>query len=215
MANPNWGGARRGCGRKPNGSRAGMTHRPRPDFTRAPVHVSTHVADDVYGLRRRDIYRALHVAVIAGCQRAGFRVIEYSVQANHLHLICEGDDRQALARGLQALFTRVARAINRTRCRSGRVLRDRYHSRVLYTPREVRNALAYVLNNARKHVADRGRVKPSGWVDLCSSAPGFYGLERRWLPVAATPMLRYGWREAGTIQRDEVPGGRRPPPRPQ
>ena len=104
------------------------------------------------------------------------RVIEFSVMSNHLHLLCEGKDRDVLARGLQGLFTRIARAVNRALGRSGRVFTDRYHDRVLKTPREVRNALAYVLNNARKHAAELGRRKPARWIDPCSSARVFFGL---------------------------------------
>lgn len=69
----------------------------------------------------------------------------------------------------------------------GRVLADRYHRRVLRTPREVRNALAYVLLNARRDAARLGRVlrgparidpASSGrWVDGWSASPSAPGRE--------------------------------------
>jgi hypothetical protein len=42
--------------------------------------------------------------------------------------------------------------------RAGQVLADRCHVHVLRTPREVRNAIAYVLLNARRHLAKAGRA---------------------------------------------------------
>jgi hypothetical protein len=57
------------------------------------------------------------------------------------HLIVEADDENALGRGMKAIGSRLARAVNRVFRRSGAVLVDRYHLRALRTPREVRNAL--------------------------------------------------------------------------
>ncbi len=51
-------------------------------------------------LRDGKTYRLLKQALLAGCDRFGFRLAHYSVQANHVHLICEGKDKDALARGM-------------------------------------------------------------------------------------------------------------------
>jgi hypothetical protein len=40
--------------------------------------------------------------------------------------------------------------------RRGRVVGDRYHSRILRTPSEVRNVRRYLLTNAEKHFGTRG-----------------------------------------------------------
>ena len=103
--------------------------------------------------------------------------------------------------------------------RKGRVFSDRYHDRLLNTPAEVRNALAYVLNNARRHAASSGHSRPPGWVDPCSSGSDFDGWAsalRAWtrydrglaLPRAQSWLLKEGWRRIGLIRIDEVPGGR-------
>ena len=42
---------------------------------------------------------------------------------------------------------RIARVLNKLWRRRGRVFADRYHDRILKTPREVKNALVYVLAN--------------------------------------------------------------------
>src|SRR5437867_9154595 len=126
---------------------------------------------------------------------------------DHLHLIVEADDTQALGRGLRSLVIRVARAVNRALGRRGRVWGDRYHARALTTPREVRHCLVYVLRNRSKHCeGERG-------LDPCSSAVYFDGWRQPVGPVPpAPPVVRartwlaaIGWRRLGLLDIDERP----------
>src|SRR6266571_2490683 len=109
---------------------------------------------------RRRWFRVIAAALRIGGDRFNVRVIEFSVQGNHIHLLVEAPDRRALARAIQGLSIRVAKGLNRMMGRSGRVFDDRYHARVLRTPTEVRHAIHYVLGNARKHAAERGEAYP-------------------------------------------------------
>jgi putative transposase len=84
-------------------------------------------------------------------QRAGFRIVHYSVQHNHVHLIVEAGSTRELASGVRGLAVRIARRVNRLLFRGGRFWADRWHGRALTSPRQVRNALVYVLQNHRKH----------------------------------------------------------------
>jgi hypothetical protein len=135
--------------------------------------------------------------------------VEFTVMSNHVHLICEASDRSTLARGLQGLLIRIAKRLNRHLGRRGKVFADRYHDRVLRTPQQVRDALAYVLLNARRHAAQRGRRYRSMWVDPCSSARAFFGVVEQTLPKARSWLLSAGWRRAGPVRMDEVPGRKR------
>ena len=94
-----------------------------------------------------------------GCERSDFRVVHYSLQGNHAHLIVEARDQAALGRGMKAIGARLARAVNRVAGRHGPVLAERYHHRLLPTPREVHRALRYVLLNARRHAAKAKKAK--------------------------------------------------------
>ena len=93
------------------------------------------------------------------------------------------------------------------------MLADRYHLRVLRTPREVRNALAYVLLNVRKHRAQAGRVPPRG-IDPASSGRWFPHWTAREVPARDPPvvsparswLLRVGWLRWGRIDPAETPG---------
>lgn len=202
-----WGGARRGAGRKREGSRSQVSHRARPRMTgREPVHVTVRLESGLPDLRSDVNRRVMTRAFVAGRARFGFRLTQFSIQSNHLHLIAEADGRSALSRGMQGLLVRVAKTLNRLWRRRGAVFADRFHSRILETPREVRSALVYVLHNARRH----GLRIPG--VDRCSSGPWFDGWMTRIAPPAGSPVARArtwllceGWRRHGLIGLTETP----------
>ena len=204
------GGARRGAGRKPNGSKAGVAHAGRGVVGGAmPVLITMKVLASIANLRNQRRFRRVLEGLRKACGRFETRIVEFSVQHDHLHLVVESRDARTLSRAMQGLAVRLARGLNRSLGRRGRVFADRFHHRVLATPRQVRNALAYVLCNARKH-----RVAPSirGWLDPLSSAPSFDG----WIVDAggaaretASPrtwLLRVGWRRRGLLHPDHTPG---------
>jgi REP element-mobilizing transposase RayT len=201
------GGARPGAGRKPKGERALVAHATRPTLTRRdPVLVTTRLVAGLPNLRRESTLVLLRGALAAGSDRFGFRLVEFSIQSNHLHFVAEGEDARSVARGMQGLLVRVAKALNRHWARRGQVLVDRYHARILRTPREVRTALVYVLQNARKHGA-----RITG-IDACSSGVWFQGWRDRSAVSPSSPLatarswlLRIGWRRAGLISTEESP----------
>jgi len=201
-----------------------VAHATRARFRRLPAHVTLRLRPDLPSLRTVAIVRELERSFAAGCARPGFRLAHYSLQGNHAHLIIEATDRDALGRGMKAIGARVARAVNRVARRSGRVLADRYHLRLLPTPREVRGALRYVLLNARRHAAKAGAALSKGRValDPASSSRWFDGW-KRWGPSAheheppdtvrkppvarpRTWLLKLGWRRQGLLDPADLPG---------
>jgi len=149
------GGYRPGAGRKPNGERAGASHATRaPIKQRNPQHVTLRVANDLGWLRRLDMYAAVRRALRTVLARhEEFRVVHLSLQNTHLHLIVEANDQTALANGLRTFQISAAKRLNaaysrrRRVQRSGRVFTHRYHCENLDSVRQVRNALAYVIND--------------------------------------------------------------------
>jgi REP element-mobilizing transposase RayT len=152
-------------------------------------------------------------------ERSGFRVIAYSVQRDHLHFLVEAEDPHALGCGMMSIGARIARAVRRVFGGRGPVLTERYHQRVVRSPREVRHALAYVLLNARKHAAALGLAVRKGVaaVDLASSGRWFAHWTRTVPPATDAPavaeprswLLRVGWLRHGRIDPSEIPGSRR------
>jgi REP element-mobilizing transposase RayT len=102
--------------------------------------------------------RAIAQAFEGARERLGMRLTQYSIQANHVHLIVEAADRHALSRAMKGLCVRIARRLNRATGRKGTVFADRYHAHILRTPREVRNAVRYVMENSRIHAERRGET---------------------------------------------------------
>jgi|SRR6185369_4122909 len=205
-----WGGRRRGAGRKPAPGRRRTPHRRRPTHDpHCPVHISFRARSGLPSLRGDAIFAAISRA-FGAASRQSFRLLAFSVQSDHLHLVVEADGPTRLARGVQGVAIRVARAINRALGRSGSVWDSRYHAHPLKTPREVRNAFVYVIQNVRKHL--RGVIG----LDPYSSARWFSG----WRSIAAAPLAlapvvaprtwlaRVGWRKHGLI--DIAEGPRRP-----
>ena len=151
-----------------------------------------------------------------------FRICQFSIQGNHIHLICEATNEIALARGIQGWSVRVARGLNGHLDREGAVFDDRYHVEILKTPSQTRHALCYVLQNAQRHGE---RLDPQfhgidpfssawwfdGWVDDAWRV-GLPPPEARTVAEPKTWLLRVGWKRSrfGLISITEVPpAGRR------
>jgi REP element-mobilizing transposase RayT len=177
------------------------------------VHVTLRAVDVISGLRECPANPAIEDALRLA-SHDDFRVVHFTVQDNHLHLIAEAADRAALRRGIQGLAIRCARAINRALGRRGRVWAERYHARALTSPSEVRRALVYVLQNWHKAVTGADRLDPQSsarWFD------GWRGPRPAWsrpfpeeVPVvrpARTWLMTTGWRRLGLIGYRERPHG--------
>ena len=149
----NWGGKRRGAGRKPKGASAGVAHDARERVTKhTPALVTLRVCEGLLSLRADAEHAVLKAARLETADE-DFRIVHYSLQSNHLHLIVEASHNAALSQGMKRFNVLLAKRWNKLWRRKGRVFADRYHLHVLRTPNEARNALVYVLNNARKHDA--------------------------------------------------------------
>ncbi len=225
------GGKRCGAGRPPKGKRAGAPHKKRARLrSNTPVHVTLRVVSVIGSLRKRLMYHALRWATLAlAAKHEDCRIVHISVQRDHIHLLVEADDEECLARGMKAFEVSAAKRLNaalkwKVR-RRGQVFTDRYHAEYITSPRQARNALAYVLNNWRKHREDGAlprRPDVAFEHDWFSSGWMFAGWRERegelfvrptpdgfeplaiWFP--RTWLLATGWRRHGLISLYEVPG---------
>jgi putative transposase len=234
------GGKRKGAGRKPNnGVFAGMPHETRPLLSpRVPVHVTLKVIPIVTTLRDFDIYPAFQKATMAAARFGQsmddgmwFRIVQLSIQSNHVHLLVEASDKKALARGMQGFQISAAKWLNKAigkrhkRPRTGSVFADRYFAEPIKNPLQARRALAYVLNNWRKHERDRTstsaawRVDPfssgvlfTGWKELADMGLARWKIPEGYVPLTVleprTWLLRTGWRKHGLVSCSELPSAR-------
>ena len=59
-----------------------------------PVHVTFRVRKDVPSLRTRRLVREFRRSLAKACERGRFRVVHYSIQRNHVHLLVEAHVRK-------------------------------------------------------------------------------------------------------------------------
>ncbi len=223
----NKGGKRRRAGRPAKGRRSSERHEKRAAFKASePVHVVIRATPEVGSLRRRDIYHAIRKALVTTFRDDKFRIVHISIQSTHVHLLVEAHDRMALARGMQGFQISAAKHINaaiskgKATRRRGSVFPDRYHAEIITSRRRARHALAYVLNNWRKHAAHREPLLANHAVDPFSSGPSFEGwrdlgealdvLPDSYDPLPVWPpktwLLAEGWKVYGLIGTTETPG---------
>jgi REP element-mobilizing transposase RayT len=224
---PTWGGARAGAGRKrlPPARRKTVAHRPRVRHAKSrPVHITMRARPGLPSFRNElvlDMMLRVLSRQLAPQRKYTdvFKVIHFSIQSNHLHVMVEAIDKTALRSGVSGLVIAFAKRLNELlRRKTGKVWAHRFHSHELGSPREVRNALSYVFNNYKKHgVTTHG----DGIVDSFSSAPSF----DQWHVTVLTPMpyqerhgpppwrpadprtwlLETGWKPLGPIHTNERP----------
>jgi REP element-mobilizing transposase RayT len=212
-----WGGQRKGAGRKARG-RSSVPHRKRAEHSKdIPLHVTLRLVDGLPSMRRAEllsaigrVFRAL-AQDQALCER--FRVVCFSVQPNHLHLLIEASNGRAVTNGMRGLSIRLARAVNRVLGRKGSLLAERFHATPITVPTAARNGFLYVLQNYKKH-PDRN-VRLIDGVDVASSARWFPHWDRPPTPTGPSPvspprtwLLRTGWLGLGPLSREESPARR-------
>jgi len=162
---------------------------------RHPRHVTVRMRRGVWNLRSQRCFGPISEALRKLRHREGFRVVHFSVQGNHLHLVTEADDRAAMSNGMRALLIRVARKLNRLMGTRGRLYADRFHERALTSSRAVFNVVRYVLENHSKHVQQAGKLAPPVSDPFASSNRTLDDREHG--PPWSAPeswLLRVGWR---------------------
>ena len=143
--------ARKRPGPKPKAT-SGVSHTRRPDVDpKHPMLITMKLKRGLPTLRSRAEFDVIRDVFRAAKKHEGFRTWHLSVQGDHVHLLCESDDRASVSRVMQGIMISLARRLNRLWNRTGKVFLDRYHRVDKRSPREVRNAIRYVLMNARKH----------------------------------------------------------------
>jgi REP element-mobilizing transposase RayT len=215
--NAKHGGRRYGAGRKKELAKA-PNHVPRPNLDpRHPAHITLRCVRGLPRLRQSYVYQVTRRVLAFYLELADFRVVHVSIQRNHLHFIVEAANKDALSRRMQSFVIKLAKALNRAWGREGKVFAYRYSAKQIKSRRYARNAIAYVLNNWRRHHEDfYENAHNKIFLDEYSSAVAFDGwtikfgkptIDYEPLPVSSprTWLLRHGWRDHGRIDPFEVP----------
>ena len=143
------------------------------------MHVTLRLEKRVGNLRHARQFAVVKKVFKTVLERSELRLVHYSVQSNHLHLIIESQSKEMLSKAMKILGGRLSKALNELSGAKGSVFTERYHSHLLTSPRQVKNALRYVLFNYHKHCKQLGMRLPKGFFDPCSSASLFKGWSRK------------------------------------
>ena len=149
-----------------------VPHGSRPEVKKGEVvHVTVKLKRGLPSLRRGEALNVVRAAIGRVNQGAAIRIVEYSIQSNHVHMLIEASNSADLSRGMASLNTGLGMRLNRiwNRTGQGSVFKERFHMVVISTPRQMRNALNYVLRNDVHHGLNLRTLDP------CSSAPSFTG----------------------------------------
>jgi REP element-mobilizing transposase RayT len=90
-----------------------VPHRRRPEHkARNPVLVTWRFCLGFPNLRTPRAYAVVMTAVALARDRFGMRIVEFSIQRDHIHLILEAEDAERLGKALRALGVRLARRLS-------------------------------------------------------------------------------------------------------
>ena len=213
-------GAGRPKKRWPKGVKAPASHVKREAFVKGrALHVTLRTLPVAKNLRRMDAYRAARIGARVVLARSGFRLVHFSIQSNHIHLIVEADSQVELANGVRAFSISVAKSLNTKLHRRGPVFADRYHAKAIASPTQMRNALQYVLTNWLHHRPAHHEIMEEvdpyssgaeflGWKELRGTGQFVRdeGFERVALASPTLWLMREGWKRAGEVSVLTVPG---------
>lgn len=147
------------AGRKPIHD-SGIRHTSRPLLKRAAsLHLTIKVLRNKAEIKNKSVLKLLKHAI----QRArlqGLKVIHYSLEYDHVHLLIEADNNASLGKGMQALGVTMAKGINRLKRLKGAVYKHRYHFRQISSPRQLKYVMNYIFKNGMKHRSADSVINP-------------------------------------------------------
>jgi REP element-mobilizing transposase RayT len=142
------------------------------------LHLTLKIEKNKANLKNKSILKALQQS-IKKARLLGLKVIQYTLEYDHVHLLVESSDKISLGKGMQSLGISFSKKINKIKKQNGKVFKTRYHFRKLSTPREIKNVLNYILGNGVKHKESSSIVSPFNSLSVITAFDKLYpGFER-------------------------------------
>lgn len=155
----------------------GIRHISRDEIKRpTPLHLTIKIEKSKAGLKNKGILKILHHA-IKKSRLVGLKIIHYTLEFDHVHLLVEATDKVSTSKGMQSFGITFSKGINKIKNLKGRVFKTRYHYRKLNSAREIKNVLNYILGNSIKHKQSSSIITPYNSLlavnDFSKLYPGF------------------------------------------
>jgi REP element-mobilizing transposase RayT len=140
----------RGAGR-PAIHDPGIRHTERPLIKKpSSLHLTIKVEKIKADIKNKTVLSILKRA-IQNARKQGLRVIHFSLEYDHVHLLIEAENNTTLGKGMQAFGVTFSKAINRVRKTTGKVYKHRYHFKAITSPKQLKNVMSYIFKNGVKH----------------------------------------------------------------
>lgn len=129
----------------------GISHRKRPCLKKpSSLHLTIKVKRIKAEMKNRTVLILLKRAIL-NARKQGLRIIHFSLEYDHVHLLVEAADNLVLGKGMQAFGVTLSKAINRLKKLNGEVYKHRYHFRKITSTRELKVVMNYIFSNGMKH----------------------------------------------------------------
>lgn len=136
----------------------GIRHTHRPVFKKpASLHLTIKIAKEKSNLKNKEVLSILKRAIL-NSRKMGLRVIHFTLEYDHIHLLIEAENNHLLGKGMQSFGVTLSKAINKLKKTSGQVYRHRYHFRKITSARQLKNVMNYIFRNGLKHGTSAGIV---------------------------------------------------------
>lgn len=138
----------------------GIRHLARPHLKKpSSLHLTIKIKKIKADIKNKSILSILKRAIL-NARKKGLRVLHYSLEYDHVHLLIEAENNTILGKGMQAFGVTLSKAINRVRKLKGGVYKHRYHFRQISSARELKNVMNYIFSNGMKHKTAMSIVSP-------------------------------------------------------
>ena len=137
-----------------------LRHRKRAEIKRpSSMHLTIKVEKKKAGIKNKVILKVLKRAILKG-RSSGLRIIHFTLEYDHVHLLVESDCKVKLGRGMMRLGVTLAKGINKYKSEKGRVYKQRYHQRFIQSGRDLKNVMNYIFKNGLKHKTAASIINP-------------------------------------------------------
>ena len=138
----------------------GIRHTKRPNLKKpTSLHLTVKIKKNKAEIKNKSVLAILKRAIV-NARKQGLKVIHYSLEYDHVHLLIEADNNLILGKGMKAFGVTFAKAINRLKKLKGEVYKHRYHFRRISSSKELKNVMNYIFTNGLKHKTANSIISP-------------------------------------------------------
>lgn len=143
-------------------------------FKPTSMHITIKVRKNKADIQSKKILKALHRAIFRA-RIHGLRVIHYTLEYNHIHLLVEASGHKIMHKAMQAFGISFSKAINKIKQVNGHVYKHRHHLRKITSSIDLKNVLRYIFHNGIHHKRTYSLIDPYNSMAAEKNLSAIYG----------------------------------------